>query len=709
MSVVTSVSLGASRVILVFMVLAPLDVGAQTCQPRASATGKECFVSVTGSDANSGTLARPFRTIAKGVSAVQAGDVLSLLGGVFVESVAIANKHGTALRPIVIRSYPGERAFIDGSLSDFRTLNNEDWVPAGSDDLGVPHADEFVSRTSVTGFVRGAFLDRHPYTRLITYSRLEDLRAPGDTFARLSPDDPLGHDVFDCDTSTACVPAGYRYPWVYMGPGIWVDPDVSPTNPKPVHIRLSHTSNSVPGLADYAGDVDPRRLRLAVAIKPMHALRITDSSHLRFERLGVRFGGDVTVMVRNTTGLLFDHVEVWASSNGIRTGDNDGLTFQHCDFNGGRPSWFFRDDGKRLYWLLDGRTGVAVKNTLGEQTIGSLVIPSRLDFGTTIHHSEFHSGHDLYLGGSNVDFHHNWIHDLNDEGLVLDAYGKQNVLVHHNVISKTLSAFSFASQATGSLNAIGGPFFIYRNLVDLREPIAGYRPSAFNDVDVWRYGSAFKSNGEDGPYAVFQNTFLVWAQTGDASYMHYWNLRGNHLRRAFNNIFVAIDPDPAANRPITMVPSPLFPAQTDGNVYYRIAQSSTKLFKNLPYSSQQQSGPEGAFDCLYGCYKALIGSRLFEHSRRQYAPGFEANSIDGDPKFRRLGADGVFRKTDDLRIQSLSPALNAGIALPDDLACKDDPPHCGAPPVGAPDIGSYRGAEPHRVGIDGRRSYPVRP
>ena len=214
-------------------------------------------MSLTGSDADPGTLARPFRTIARGISVVQAGDVLSLRGGVYVESVRIAGKHGTPLRPIIIRSYPGERAVIDGSLPQFRALNNDDWELAtgDSDDVVPPHSDEYVSKIRVTGFVRGAFLDRQPYTRLITYSTLEDLRATNETFDTISARDPRpGPQVVDCnDDGSHCLPATSRYPWVYMGPGIWVDRSVSPETPQPIHIRLSHTHNNVPGLADYRG------------------------------------------------------------------------------------------------------------------------------------------------------------------------------------------------------------------------------------------------------------------------------------------------------------------------------------------------------------------------------------------------------------------------------------------------------------------------
>jgi hypothetical protein len=402
--------------IAVFVILGPAAARAQgLCQPRTDTPGKECFVSLAGSDANRGTITQPFRTIAKGVSVVQAGDVLSLRQGVYVEPVVITAKHGTATQPIVIRSYPGEDVSIDGSLPEFRALDNQDWEPAALYDPDA-HPDEYVSVTKVASFIRGAFLDRDPYTRLITYSKLDDLRATNETFDRITdPSDPRpGPEVVDCDVEGTCVPAGYRHPWVYMGPGIWIDRDFSPTNPQRVHIRLSHTHNNVPGLVDYTGEVDPRKIRLTISPEPMVTLHVRGSSHLRFEHLAIRYGGDFTTILTGVTGLVFDHVRFWASSHGVRTGTNTGTTFQHCEFDGGKPSWYFRNDGKTQYTFL--QEGMPVQNNLGKQTMRSLFVPSSVDTGTTIHHCEFHDAHDLYLGGSHVDFHYNWIHDLNTAG-----------------------------------------------------------------------------------------------------------------------------------------------------------------------------------------------------------------------------------------------------------------------------------------------------
>lgn len=257
---------------------------------------------------------------------------------------------------------------------------------------------------------------------------------------------------------------------------------------------------------------------------------------------------------------------------------------------------------------------------------------------------------------------------------------------------------------------MAGPFYIYRNLIDVRAPTAGHRPRHPGDRDVWRYGNTFKSNGVDGPYDLFHNTFLVYAQGGQASYLHYRSTGGPYPRRSFNNIFVAVNPDADSDRSITFLPTPSFPGPTDGNLYYRRGVATRPLFRYLAYDYQGGTFPGGTFDCvsLSDCRTALHGSQFFFHSQGQYAPGFEAHSIEADPQFVSLGADGRFRASDDLRLTSTSAARAAGIMLPDDLFVLDAQI---VPPTGtAPDIGAFPyGSERLAVGVDGRRSYPSAP
>ena len=63
----------------------------------------ERIVSLSGNDANAGTLAAPFRTINKASSIAQPGDVISVRGGVYNAAVSISAK-GTAAARITFRS-----------------------------------------------------------------------------------------------------------------------------------------------------------------------------------------------------------------------------------------------------------------------------------------------------------------------------------------------------------------------------------------------------------------------------------------------------------------------------------------------------------------------------------------------------------------------------------------------------------------------------
>jgi hypothetical protein len=659
----------------------------------------EYFVATSGNDTNPGSLDQPFRTVGRGVSVLVAGDVLNLRHGVYVESVDIAGKHGTADNPIVVRSYPGETAHIDGTVDEFRGSNNDDWMPARQfDDEAVD--DEYVSAMTFTDDLvnRGAFLDRSPYTRLVTYSNINDLRADNETFDQIvDENDPRpGPAVTDEEGD----PLGYRHPWVYMGPGIYFNPDT-----RRVHVRLSHTHNNVPGIIDYTDQTDPRRVPLAIAPRALTTLRIGGSSHLRLERLTISFGGNNSVLIEQAQNVTFDHVRIRAATRGIRMGgpaENPArdVVFAHCQFDGGIPPWFFRSDQESGYYFLDGEE--VVPNNLGQRTSDRFLFGNPNDTAVEIHYCEFLNGHDMFLSGQGVEFHHNWINNLQNDGLALgfDARPGGPVTVtkiYENVITRTLTGFSFASRNQTT------QWYIYRNLIDQRGPIQAVRPRHVGDTDIWRYGQLHQSIGEVlGPHDLFQNTVLAYDQREQASFLHYASTTGPHRRRSFNNVFVAVNPEPEADRAITFVPSPAFPGPTDGNLYHRIGFVANDPFRYLGYRLQGQDFPNGTFSSL----EELRGHQLFEQSKTQYPPGYEANSLLTDPQLRRLRADGRPGEDDDLRLGDTSPALGAGIRLPDELGDFDP----FQPQTANPDIGCYpRNAEPLRVGVDGCRSFPAAP
>ena len=707
----------------------------------------EFFVSPSGDDANPGTEQEPYLTIARGLhgarlnSTLQPGDILTLRGGAYVEAVRIKDLAGTPGNKITIRSFNGERAVIDSGIEAFRVTGAGAWIPAVTVDPAA-HPDEWASCQTFPPAVqpsRGAFLDP-PYRRLVTYSTQQDFRSDKQTFDKIFNLDPSPEGQKRSPwkvTSDKFVPIldsgrEFTFPWVYMGPGLIHSPkkpDGQPTNR--VHVRLSHTTLNIPGLEDYLGPTDPNAIALAVCDVKVETLRIENSRCLIFSNLTVRFGGDDTILIDHCHCLAFDQVDVFALTGGIRFGALTGATFRNCRFDGGSPPWFFRADRKGEYFCLVTDQGERLHNKLGKATVGMLMYGegyNRRDF--EIHHCEFVNGHDLYLVATNMHFHHNWIDNLQDEGMMLDAQPSASGRIHSNVITRCLSPISMAIK-----EFTAGPWFIYRNLIDLRAPTAGHRPRFVGDTAVFRFGNTFKSNetaAPDGPHDVFHNTFLVADQQDDAAYLHYLSDLSPHLRRSFNNIFVAVNPSTESDRAITLVPPPSFPGPTDGNLYHRFGTATAAAFRSPGYTFKCVDFR----DASYANLDELHNSTLFEQSKAQYAPGYEANSLLTDPGFRQIGADGGFDLFDDLRLREGSPAGSAGVVLPPDLQALDDEvessddtvalPIPASPGIGirgfartiarflrallipaSRDIGCYQSNSRLNVGVDGRRHFPM--
>ena len=85
MSTVGSFVLIASRLVFVLLSLVPERAAAQPCQPVSSGIGKECFVSPPGATTTRHVRGRSGPS--RGDFRLQAGDVLRLRGGIYVEPI----------------------------------------------------------------------------------------------------------------------------------------------------------------------------------------------------------------------------------------------------------------------------------------------------------------------------------------------------------------------------------------------------------------------------------------------------------------------------------------------------------------------------------------------------------------------------------------------------------------------------------------------
>ena len=648
----------------------------------------EYVVSPDGVEANDGSLASPW-PLNKGISVLQPGDVLYLRGGVYLQRLRVKGKVALPSYPIVITSYPGERATIDASVADFRTAPNDRWEPGQK-------PGEFVSVDPFphggSDAARGSFLEMPMYTRLISYYTLKDLEADNQRFGPITDNDPL-----DGPTVSPPNAAFPRRPWVYMGPGLFQDASGY------IHIRLAATSNNLAEFADYDGEDDPRNLPLAIWTSYKATLHVVGCTSVYVTDIALRHGARA-VNIENSTDVRLDHVDVLAGSYGVHIGPNcHGTVLTNCRIDGGLPPWYFRSDRKDVYrYVLN---GAVVSNGLGQNTLKSLLYGSKSCTETKISNCEFVNGHDLWLFGTGLEFSRNWINNLNDDALVVETDGIADLRIFGNVIEQSLTAINFAREIAG------GGVSVYRNLFDLRRPIAGIRPRPGDATQPLRLGHLFKANQPDGPFDLFHNTIVVKDQAIGASVSHFSDFDGGSLRRSFNNIFVAVNTTAGSDKPISYLPNPNWPAATDGNCYFR-----TGPFTNGPLLRHIRYNPPGGGPAVKGSGISSLAelrgdgdppqppSPIFTDSQGQYPPGFEASSLEGDPRFRDfdpavVGASGE----DDFRLRWDSPARQHGVELPDGLDELDGFPN------GAPDIGCYRlGALPLFVGVDGRRRFPTR-
>jgi hypothetical protein len=75
----------------------------------------EYFVSINGSDSNTGTIDKPWRHVTQALQFLKPGDICSIREGKYDDFVLIKNLQGTPDRPITFRAYPGENVMFDGT------------------------------------------------------------------------------------------------------------------------------------------------------------------------------------------------------------------------------------------------------------------------------------------------------------------------------------------------------------------------------------------------------------------------------------------------------------------------------------------------------------------------------------------------------------------------------------------------------------------
>ncbi len=606
---------------------------------RPMAGGIARFVDATkGDDAGAGTKESPWKTLAHAVPRLEPGNTLYLRGGVYYER-PVWSLAAPADKPITIRSFPGELAIIDGGYREFAEAPAQSWQP---NPQGVP----------------GEYVSTKTYSELIT----DTARRGVQVLARTVEDAvPLHGYKFLSDLRSTneywnTKGAGIDETWnLYSGPGVWLNPET-----KQIHIRLAPMTAEQYGNRRIALQSDPRRLPIVVS-GPGNALSLEKAANLHVQDLVVRGAALITVNVRGCRDVVLDGVTVYAGTQALNVASTKGLRLMHSVFRGQSAPWSTRASqkyrGNSPYLLACGGGN------------------SDFEFS----HCEFTDSHDgLVLGPVvGMKFHHNVVENMNDDGIFVSRlYGVGGPIhIYQNRIAQVLTSFSFAGAATDPL---GEGVYIYRNLLDLRQPTLGGPPQSPQDKTLFLRSS--RPAGDHGspkwqPMFVYHNTLLV----NDAGWRGYYAAGFgysflNTKRRIWNNIVVQE----------AQLPGLTF------DTYGKVAKVEDDFEANNNLLWSLRDGPEYKGD-LFAQYRK---GDEYQKTVELHAPGWTTGDIFADPLLTNIKPQGG---QVDFRPQPKSPALDAGLVLnaqfPDPLRDQDaGKPDIGALPLGAqlPEFGPQK-------------------
>lgn len=625
--------------------------------------GPTYFVdAVKGDDRNDGSQAKPWQTIQHGQKRLRPGDTLYLRGGTYYEKVRLTCS-GTAKAPIVIASYPGEMAVLDGGLREFHESPETSWEPVKDGADG-----EFVStrtyadvdtRRMPQQFVPVAWepLWGIEDERPLALGHFADSMAPLHGY-RLAIDLRAASELNPSDRKTP------RTTGVYCGPGLWYNRITGR-----VHIRLAQ--NQLPGLDEraYRGETDPRKLRLIIALgfgDPV--LRVNGIHHVKLDGVVLRGAtGSPMIEVYGSEHIDFDHLTVFGGFPGLLVNASKDIRVTNCAFRGLAAPWLGRAHMK--YFGTPSYQIVFQNNQPVNENI-------ELSF------CEFTDDHDFafvrYV--KNLQFHHNFVDNFNDDGIECGPKLRHHsMFIYQNRIGACLGVFQQheldKDEAPAGHDAKSG-VYVYRNVFDTRAGVYYMLPAKTDPTGSFLHAEGhFLSDHGSPVYPVmrfYHNTLLRRTPPFRGHYLFGLGCVGlaRTERDVFNNILVQSEGAPGLAFTGLKEAAAL---REGGNILWSI-----------------DPGPPPKIDLL----AKFRASTLFADSRKRYEPGWTTQDRIANPRLARVSTPS------DLRLQPDSPAINTGQPLPADW-----PDPLRASDQGAPDIGALpHGAEPWRVGVDGRLS-----
>jgi len=282
----------------------------------------------------------------------------------------------------------------------------------------------------------------------------------------------------------------------------------------------------------------------------------------------------------------------------------------------------------------------------------------------------------------NLQFHHNFVDNFNDDGLECGPKLRAHTLfIHQNRIGPCLIPLTQHEMDKDESPLDHDPksgVFVFRNVIDLRGGTYKTPPAQPDPSGAFLREEGHLAGDHGSPtwpvMRFYQNTVLRHTPVFRDYYLFGLGAMGlrNNERDVFNNLFVQTTRIPGVSF-VGMKEAPNL--REGGNLLWGMKDGPA--FKGDPFAK-------------------FRASALFRDSRKHYEPGWTTHDRVADPRFVRLPADESLAA--DLRLQPDSPAINTGQSLPPEW-----PDPLRAADKDGPDIGVLPlGAQPWGVGVDGR-------
>ncbi len=566
-------------------------------------------VSPSGSDSQDGSLTRPLRTIARGLSLLKPGDRLLLRQGTYRERLTV-DADGTSTAPIIIQAWPGEKVVVDNALAAFRAAGNTDWEPFNT---AIGEYRTVASQPSGTprGYITGITGYENERVGLVSYASSSAFRSTSTTYV---------------DSSTP----------FYVGPGVYQESDGR------IHIRLSKTPEmremeSRYGQVLAAENDDPRRY--GMVLTTTSSTVTVRGSWLVIKDITFQLGTHTVQLNEDVHHVTFDAVTIWSGDTAVAnfgSGVHD-ITIVNSRLYGDVPRWIAWSDAKNSPAPADRMRGTMVDLQDGAKNV-------------TVAYSHVRGGHDGI--GMNEDedglvVHHSRIENFADDAFELEGSSVGRIEIYDNYIANCLVAIAPGQ----SSDSFGGPLLAYRNIIaQLRQPLVNRK----EDINDWNGGGRFgieymfKHGSVSRNIHYYQNTLLLVGSGAGLGLSI--TPRDVQDARIANNLMMTVNG--VVNRDFRTGSGLVL----DGDLYWKMnTVDSARLLASYDTVS--------AFSSSYGLETHGLGAV----SKRGTDPRFlnlNLRIVDRTASTWQLGAAGELQSPESFLLAADSPAISAGIVIP---------------------------------------------